>query len=195
MWKKVKERRLFLKRKEDILGINVLKIFPASLNRSVYFIQFVIKTWNSHVMPTLCWHPTFWWFCLWKRKQDDLHLAQTKYWIHCDHDLQHICTCLNVTDVLILFTAMLLQCINWSTIYLPYRVLTHSYDVKSQSLIFISAEQDAENENKQEKFISRGIVTTEIPFFQKLFFLEFSFLYNYNIKLMSDFRQNGFQFT
>lgn len=144
MWKKVKERRLFLKRKEDILGINALKIFPASLNRSVYFIQFVIKTWNSHVMPTLCWHPTFWWFCLWKRKQDDLHLAQTKYWTHCDHDLQHICTCLNVTDVLILFTAMLLQCINWSTIYLPYRVLTHSYDVKSQSLIFISAEQDAE---------------------------------------------------
>lgn len=144
MWKKVKERRLFLKRKEDILGINLLKIFPASLNRSVYFIQFVIKTWNSHVKPTLCWHPTFWWFCLWKRKQDDLHLAQTKYWTHCDHDLQHICTCLNVTDVLILFTAMLLQCINWSTIYLPYRVLTHSYDVKSQSLIFISAEQDAE---------------------------------------------------
>lgn len=52
--KKVKERRLFLKRKEDILGINVLKIFPASLKRSVYFIQFVIKTLNSHVMPTLC---------------------------------------------------------------------------------------------------------------------------------------------
>lgn len=42
--KKEKERMLFLKRKEDILGINVLKIFPASLNRSVYFIQFVIKT-------------------------------------------------------------------------------------------------------------------------------------------------------
>lgn len=49
------------------------------------------------------------------------------------------------------------------------------------------------NKNKQEKFISWGIVTTEIPLFQKLFFLEFSFLYNYNIKLMSDFRQNGFQ--
>lgn len=51
------------------------------------------------------------------------------------------------------------------------------------------------NKNKQEKFIPWGIVTTEIPLFQKLFFLEFSFLYNYNIKLMSDFRQNGFQFT
>lgn len=54
MLKKVKERRLFLKRKEDILGINALKIFPASLKRSVYFIQFIIKTLNSHVMPTLC---------------------------------------------------------------------------------------------------------------------------------------------
>lgn len=38
MWKKVKERRFFLKRKEDILGINVLKIFFVFLNKSVYFI-------------------------------------------------------------------------------------------------------------------------------------------------------------
>lgn len=51
------------------------------------------------------------------------------------------------------------------------------------------------NKNKQEKFIPWGIVTTEIPLFQKLFFLEFSFLNNHNIKLMSDFRQNGFQFN
>lgn len=176
--KKSKRKKALPEKKGGYLRHQCFKNISCFLNRSVYFIQFVIKTWNSHVMPTLCWHPTFWWFCLWKRKQDDLHLAQTKYWTHCDHDLQHICTCLNVTDVFILFTAMLLQCINWSTIYLPYRVLTHSYDVKSQSLIFISAEQDAENKNKQEKFISRAIVTTEKPFFQKLFFLEFSFLYN-----------------